>query len=466
MKKFILISIFILLTNFIFSADGFFIIHKSFKSKYLTFPHNIIVYLPRDYSNTTKSYPVLYAHDGQNLFDAKTGFGGKEWMLDENIDELVKQGLLDGIIVVGIYNNAERISEYTPSFISNQWVVNQGGKLSNYAKFIVEELKPFIDSNYRTLKDRNNNGVMGSSLGGIASFYILGWYPEVFSKAACISPSFWWDDVRVTNDINNLNFPSDCRIYIDGGFKEGDDESSMIIHMRSVYNLLLKKGLKTFDNIMYYEDPFGAHSEFDWARRGKSPILYLYGNYLSNIKDVKYYIIPNKIGIGDESFLSIEICLKSGLKFTEFFNNIKVLDPEILKFNEGKLIGLKNGKTLIEFNLDNSNYTKEIEILPFSRDIITIKLNIISLNDVSTIKLNVIKENKIETNYFIELNMINKTNGYCEITRKSGTILKYEIANNNGENAYNINDKLIQLSLTFNKNKEVTNVIEKWKIKE
>jgi predicted alpha/beta superfamily hydrolase len=136
-----------------------------------------------------KRYPVLYMHDGQNLFDAKTAAYGVEWGIDETINRLVATGVMDEVIVVGIDNTPDRIPEYTPCCDPKYG----GGKLDAYGAFVVDTVKPYVDRSYRTLPGKDNTAIMGSSLGGIASVAIAQRYPDTFSKAGGVSSSFWWN---------------------------------------------------------------------------------------------------------------------------------------------------------------------------------------------------------------------------------------------------------------------------------
>lgn len=143
----------------------------------------IWVYLPKNYTTKTKKYPVLYMHDAQNLFDAKTSFVG-EWNVDETLDSLNAQ-----VIVIGIeHGNDKRIDELTP-YKNEKY---GGGKADAYLDFIVNTLKPEIDKKYRTKTNVRNTLIMGSSLGGLVSFYAILKYPNVFGKAGVFSPSFWF----------------------------------------------------------------------------------------------------------------------------------------------------------------------------------------------------------------------------------------------------------------------------------
>lgn len=147
-------------------------IHKGFTSRLLRNHRDVIVYLPPDYeANRRKRYPVLYLQDGQNLFDGTTSFTyGQEWRVDETAQSLIKGGEIEPLIIVGIHNAGhERTDEYTPTRDTRRKV---GGKAEIYGRMLVEELKPVIDSRYRTLSHASHTGLGGSSLGGLVSLYL------------------------------------------------------------------------------------------------------------------------------------------------------------------------------------------------------------------------------------------------------------------------------------------------------
>lgn len=163
------------------------VIDTAFFMPQLNRMRRIWVYLPDGYSSSEEKYPVLYMQDGQNLFDNSTSFAG-EWRVDETADSLIVNGSKK-VIIIGIDNGGKnRISEYTP-FPNSEY---GGGQGNEYINFIVNTLKPFIDNKYRTLGDRDNTSIMGSSLGGLISYYGIMKYKKVFSKAVVMSPSFWF----------------------------------------------------------------------------------------------------------------------------------------------------------------------------------------------------------------------------------------------------------------------------------
>lgn len=235
--------------------------HRKFGSSLLGNERDIFVWLPPSYSaQPEKRYPVLYMHDGQNLIDPSTSFAGRDWQVDETVSKLIKEGKLKEIIVVGINNTASRLDEYSDSEKGN-----------NYLKFLIEELKPFIDSGYRTLTDSRNNAVMGSSMGGLISFLAAWKHPEVFSMAGCMSSSFYYDNDKVFKVLNNYNNPpKGLRIYIDHG-EDG------LVRGQKMFAALSQMGFIIGTNLDYYYAPGAEHNEAAWAERLERPLLFFFG---------------------------------------------------------------------------------------------------------------------------------------------------------------------------------------------
>ncbi len=451
----VILSLFVLET-YAFSENlkvvrkGRFVIIKMFPSKYLKFKRNIILFLPESYDSSDKRYPVIYAHDGQNLFDPKTSFAG-EWHLDENIDRLVKKKLMKEVIVAGIYNTAMRIDEYTPTLMRSKELPGGkgGGLLSNYAKFIVDELKPYIDSHYRTLPDRENTAVMGSSLGGIASFYILGWYPDVFGKAIVMSPSFWWDNVRVTNDIKSLRFRKDSCVYIDGGWLEGGEPergkiNSMIKNMRLVYRALLKKGFQPGKNLFYYEDAKGQHNERFWASRLKIPLTLLFGTKKILHVGEKLKMFPSRIGVGDTAFFWTEQRFKYGIKQSIFIGRFSVDNKKIATIDQsGKLTALKPGEVVVYMsgrNLVGEKFkvSKKVTIASHSADVSIVKLTVVSKVPVEKVYAHITSENGKKVNKKIPFRKNPDGSFSLEIEKKTGSSAVVFVENGKGQKAIRV----------------------------
>ncbi|OGU36018.1 MAG: hypothetical protein A2068_00185 [Ignavibacteria bacterium GWB2_35_6b] len=236
-------------------------IHE-FYSYNLKNERDIIVWLPPSYSHSHKRYPVLYMHDGQNLFNPQTSFLGYDWKVDETITQLLTKKEIEEIIVVGIYNSKDRLEEYN-------YFTSKG---KSYAQFIIQELKTYIDENFRTKHNASNTAVMGSSMGGLISFQLAWNIPGVFGKAGCLSNSFWVDDKAVFPMVENDSKKiKDIKIYLDCG----DCETELINDNTNMYKLLDEIGYK--ENLKWHIEEGGVHSEVDWAKRLHIPLKFLFG---------------------------------------------------------------------------------------------------------------------------------------------------------------------------------------------
>ena len=237
-------------------------LHRKFQSQFLEPERTLIVYVPPGYdTNAHSRYPVLYMHDGQNLFDPSTAFGGNEWRLDDTAEELIERGAIEPLIIVGIYNTGEqRIQEYTPTPDAKLG----GGKADLYGRMLVEEIKPFIESNYRTLHGAGNTGLGGSSLGGLVTLHLGLKYPQIFGKLAILSPSVWWDNKVILREIEQIPQKPDLKIWLDMGTAEGgmslEDTEMLRDAMRA-------KGWAVGQDLAYSEIQGATHSETSWAGR-------------------------------------------------------------------------------------------------------------------------------------------------------------------------------------------------------
>lgn len=253
-------------------------LHKSFHSNILSNDRDVIVYLPPGYeSSKNKRYSVFYMHDGQNLFDGATSFiPGQEWRVDETAERLIAAGKIEPLIVVGVYNTKDRIDEYTPAADAKY---KQGGKADLYGRMLVEELKPFIDSHYRTKKGSKHTGLGGSSLGGLASLYLTLKYPKVFGQSAVVSPSVWFANKQIVNYVAALAKRPHLRIWIDMGAKEGRTPEEMqqsLDDARLLRDTLVKKGWRLENDLKYFEAAGAEHNEAAWAARVESILTFLF----------------------------------------------------------------------------------------------------------------------------------------------------------------------------------------------
>jgi predicted alpha/beta superfamily hydrolase len=254
--------------------DGEFRAHAAFRSKFLKTERDVLVYLPPGYDEGegARRYPVLYMHDGQNLFDGATSFvRGQHWRVGETAGALIRAHSIEPVIVVGIYNTGrERVEEYTPSRDPRH---KAGGKADLYGRLLVEELKPFIDSHYRTKAEAWNTGLGGSSLGGLVTAYLGLRYAEVFGRLALISPSVWWDGRRILREVEALKSRTPARIWLDMGTGEGP---RAIADARLLRNALVAKGWGLGSELHYLEAQGAKHNEAAWALRVEPMLRFLF----------------------------------------------------------------------------------------------------------------------------------------------------------------------------------------------
>lgn len=245
--------------------------HDQFTSAFLEHPRDIVVYLPPGYSHhDVVRYPVLYLHDGQNMFDRATS-AGEEWQVDETAQRLIETGAIASLIIVGIYNTGEhRIDEYAPTSVPEK---GGGGQADEYGRMLVQELKPFIDATYKTLPSALSTGIGGSSLGGLLTMHLALRYPTVFSRAAVVSPSAWWDERVVVREVEALPAKLPLRVWLDVGTDEGDEA---LADARLLRDALLAKGWTVAEDLAYEEVEGGAHNESSWAARVERILRFLF----------------------------------------------------------------------------------------------------------------------------------------------------------------------------------------------
>lgn len=230
------------------------------------------VWLPPGYErDTQRRYPVLYLQDGQNVFDAAAA--GSEWQADETAQRLVVSGQVRPFIIVAISSNAQRVLDYTPSAMVRDGQ-SQGGGANAYARYLIEELKPFIDQRYRTLPDAGHTAVGGSSLGGLFSLWLALHHGEHFGAALVVSPSLWWDQEWALRDAARVALPVGQprpQLWIDMGTAEGE---TAIAQLRRLRSHLFGRGW-THASLNYLEAPGAGHDESAWAARMEPMLRFL-----------------------------------------------------------------------------------------------------------------------------------------------------------------------------------------------
>jgi predicted alpha/beta superfamily hydrolase len=250
-------------------------------SKYFGRNRLLRIYMPAGYhENTLKRYPVIYMHDGKNLFFPDEAFLGQDWNVDGNLYLLNEMNVTEQVIIVGVYAG-DREAEYThPGY-------------QKYGSCLVDEIKPWLDRTYRTHPSAHHTCVMGSSLGGVVSFYLAWNWPQVIGTAACLSSTFSWKDnliERVERDPPEPRAKS--RFYLDSGWP-GDNYDATI----KMASALLDRGLICGYNFFHLAFPLAQHSESDWSSRIHIPLQLFFGRIR---KAYIHFVRPDFLGKMEE----------------------------------------------------------------------------------------------------------------------------------------------------------------------
>jgi predicted alpha/beta superfamily hydrolase len=328
------------------AASNVSVLSQNFFMPQLNRNRRIWVYVPPDYYNTEKYYPVLYMQDGQNLFDQSTSFSG-EWQVDETLNNLFQQGD-DGIIVVGIDNGGtNRINEYSP------WVNPQygGGQGDEYLEFIVNTLKPHVDSVFRTRPQREFTGIMGSSLGALISHFGGIERQDIFGKVGVFSPSYWFS-TQAYSHTATIGRQWPMRIYLLAGQLEGG--GSVVSQLNAMYDTLRQAGFAASE-LQKITHNDGQHSEWYWRREFSSAYQWLFADVtttsLSSLpKSPQFRIFPNPAqnqvqvtGLEDYPQIAVRIYDTQG----RLAASVRTLNGNLIDVSK-----LPKGKYLIQFLSD------------------------------------------------------------------------------------------------------------------
>lgn len=251
--------------------------HPAFASTLLGNSRDVWVYLPPQYKTHPKdSFPVLYLHDGQNVFSGKTSYiPNKEWKADEAAEALIKTEKIRPIIIVAVSNaGASRGDEYVPTRFKTNGGQELGGKGDLYGKFLIDELIPFINKSYRTKTGRDNTGLAGSSLGGVITSYLGAKHPNSFGLLGVLSPSVWINGKEPLQWVRDKKEKPKQRVWIDIGGSEGNGAVEDARALKAAYQ---SRGFKLGKDLVYYEEGFAGHNEDAWARRFPALLLFFFG---------------------------------------------------------------------------------------------------------------------------------------------------------------------------------------------
>jgi predicted alpha/beta superfamily hydrolase len=240
---------------------------KELHSPELGNTRDILVYLPPSYESSTRRYPVIYMHDGQNLFDPKTSFAGA-WEVDDTLDKASQEGV--EAIVVGITNvGVERANEYSP-FDDRR---HGPGKGDAYLSFITDTIKPIIDADFRTEPAREQTGIAGSSMGGLISLYAFFRRPDAFGFAGVMSPALWFGRRRIFDYLERATHVPG-KLYLDVGTQEGKEALNDVARLR---DRLTTMGYRIGHDLLYVVDRGAGHNEAAWAKRLGKQLRFLLG---------------------------------------------------------------------------------------------------------------------------------------------------------------------------------------------
>ena len=274
---------------------------RAFPSRYVE-PRNVSIWLPPGYRPDGPANRVLYMHDGQNLFDPATGYGGKEWGVDEALSKLIEEKEVPPTIVVGIWNTPRRLREYVPAkafdrlprgYLARVRGLYGGDPLSDlYLRFVTRELKPFVDAHYRTCRDAAGTAIMGSSMGGLISLYALSEYPHVFGAAGALS-THWplllprEGEALSDTDVDTVATAFEAylrparprrgrhRIWFDHGSETLDRHYAR--YQSRIDRLVAERGWRPGTDFVSRNFPGAAHNEDAWQARVHLPLRFLLG---------------------------------------------------------------------------------------------------------------------------------------------------------------------------------------------
>ncbi len=246
-----------------------------FESVHLGGKRTVVVYLPPGYRrDTRRRYPVLYLHDGQNVFDGQTSFvPGQYWRMRETLDSLLERRRIEPLIVAAVYHaGVHRLFEYTPTRTRKQG----GGGAAMHGRMFTEELIPWMAARYRTSPQARDTALGGSSLGGLATLYLGLTYPAVFGRLAVMSPSVWWDQRVILRFLEKFHHHRRPQIYLDIGTEEGSAPFGSVRDVRLLKAMLVVKGWREGRNLHYVEASGADHSEAAWAARAPAMLELLF----------------------------------------------------------------------------------------------------------------------------------------------------------------------------------------------
>ena len=348
---------------------------EHFHASKLNNERNIYVYLPPSYhTNQCKRYPVLYMHDGQYAFEKSENTGGS-WNAGGVVDRLIKEGKMQEIIIVAVPNRgSERGSEYAHEPISITRDLNMECRGLLYEDFIVYDLKPYIDMHFRTLSDRENTALMGSSMGGLVTYNIGFRNPHIFGKLAMLSPFLASVDrhtMKKTPNYKLFSGENPLKLWLDIGEYEG---FILADHVLDFADAMIRRGLVPGKSMAFYHVPEAAHFEADWAERLHAPFIFFFGD-IGRKKSVKLLGRKTAGLAGMITRINTVVEYDSGFIMSDLNGSYVSSDPSVLEVKpDGALMPKKEGSAKITYRSDGIETSAEYTVVPELSDMVEISV--------------------------------------------------------------------------------------------
>ncbi|WP_209444138.1 alpha/beta hydrolase [Paenibacillus ihuae] len=317
----------------------------------------IFVYLPPGYETGEDRYPVVYMNDGRNVFNTGTSSFNKEWLVDKKVDQLVKDGKMEKVIVIAVDagEGSDRGNEYVP--FPNDSIPTDGTGAEEFTRYFIETVIPFADSTYRTIPDRDHRMIMGSSFGGVQAFWMGYHHPETFSMIGALSASTWVANGQAYEDWAQETGKPDVKIWLDMGAEE-----EMVID--PLVDLLLSKGFKYGQDLFFQMDPIGEHNEISWSRRVHSPLIMFAGKAPGQAVKLEVSDYLSISGMG-ESYLRLNpvATMDNEMDYSVSFEaSYKVLNSEVGQVDpSGKVTFLKQEDLRVEVTYQGMTQLYDID---------------------------------------------------------------------------------------------------------
>lgn len=334
---------------------------EDFYSYSLDNHRNIRIYLPPSYNiNHEKHYPVLYTHDGQNVFEGAESYSGESWDLHKTTQELISENKIEEIIIVAVDNmKEERLSEY--AYQDGTYQGDQvEARAESYEVFLTEELMPVIEEEFRVKKGAENTALLGSSMGGLVTFNIGLKRSELFGKLGVMSPSFWWGNSSPLEKLEAYDYHNlKTKIWLDTGESEGEFMSFSDAVIDKLREIKKCEGI----DLAYYLAPDAVHNELDWGARVHAPLLYFFGS-IGEMESLKLHG-KKKLKVKErKARINPVLYFDSAFMMTVLDGSFRSLSPNRLRIdNRGNLTPRKAGMAEIKFKAYGLEASKKIKII-------------------------------------------------------------------------------------------------------